>query len=74
LAPGPKTLLMMHGAEHILGGISGYDAAETSDENPARVAVLRAMVWVYLRSQLYPADPAWQHAVAALDIGSVESK
>ncbi|GAA5088447.1 pimeloyl-ACP methyl ester carboxylesterase [Thermocatellispora tengchongensis] len=74
LAPGPKTLLMMHGAEHILGGISGYDAAETSDENPARVAVLRAMAWAYLRSQLYPGDPAWQHAVAALDIGSVESK
>ncbi|MEO3923289.1 alpha/beta fold hydrolase [Micromonosporaceae bacterium B7E4] len=73
-APGPKTLLMMHGAEHIFGGISGYDAAETSDENPARVAVLRAMVWAYLRSQLHPGDPAWQHAVAAFDAGSVESK
>ncbi|MDW5323214.1 hypothetical protein R6Y94_05060 [Plantactinospora sp. KLBMP9567] len=73
-APAPKTLLMMHGAEHLFGGISGYDAAETSDENLARVAVLRAMVWAYLRSQLYPADPTWQHAVTAFDAGSVESK
>ncbi|RUL92534.1 alpha/beta fold hydrolase [Verrucosispora sp. FIM060022] len=73
-APAPKTLLMLHDAEHLFGGISGYDAAETSDENPARVAVLRAMIWAYLRSQLYPTDPAWDRAVAAFDSGSVESK
>ena len=34
LAPGPKTLLTLFGAEHGLGGIAGYDAAETTDENP----------------------------------------
>ncbi|MEO5831745.1 MAG: hypothetical protein ABIR83_00050 [Nakamurella sp.] len=39
-----ETLLIMLGAEHVLGGISGYDAAETTDENPERVAALRALV------------------------------
>ncbi|MER7141378.1 hypothetical protein ACIQGA_32040 [[Kitasatospora] papulosa] len=45
---GNKTLLMMRGAGHPLGGISGYDAAETTDENPVRVAVLRAAAAVSL--------------------------
>jgi alpha/beta superfamily hydrolase len=36
-SPGPKDLLTVFGAEHIFGGISGYDARETSDENPERV-------------------------------------
>lgn len=31
LAPAPKTLLTVFGAEHGLGGIAGYDAAETTD-------------------------------------------
>lgn len=62
-----KTLLTMYGAGHIFGGISGYDAAETSDENPERVATLRALVWAYLRSQLYPGDLAWKNAVSALE-------
>ncbi|MEP6980706.1 MAG: hypothetical protein ABJA16_08100 [Nakamurella sp.] len=39
-----ETLLIMLGAEHVRGGISGYDAAETTDENPERVAALRALV------------------------------
>jgi len=77
-APAPKTILTFFGAEHMLGGISGYDAAETTDENPERVATLRALVWAYLRSQLYAGDTAWDDAVAALEgddpIAKVESK
>lgn len=78
-SPGPKALLTLFGAEHLLGGVSGYDAAETTDKNPARVATLRAMAWAYLRSTLYPGDPAWDDAVAALKgsadpLGTVESK
>ena len=42
LSPGPKSLLTVFGAEHGLGGVAGYDAAETTDENPERVA--RAIV------------------------------
>jgi hypothetical protein len=47
--------------------VSGYDAAETSDESPERVAALRALVWAYLRSQLFPGDASWAGAVAALE-------
>jgi Alpha/beta hydrolase family len=78
-APAPKKLLTFFGAEHMFGGISGYDAAETSDENPERVATLRALVWAYLRTQLYPGDAAWADAIAVLEgsddpIAKVESK
>ncbi|MFF8670251.1 hypothetical protein [Streptomyces sp. NPDC015242] len=57
----------MYRAGHILGGISGYDAAETNDEIFERVATLRALVWAYLRSRLYSADPSWRNAVNALE-------
>jgi hypothetical protein len=78
-APAPKTLLTFFGAEHMFGGIDGYDTAETTDLNPERVATLRALVWAYLRTQLYPGDAAWAAAVAALEGGDdpmakVESK
>lgn len=78
-SPGPKSLLTLFGAEHGLGGISGYDAKETTDENPERVAALRALVWAYLRTALHPGDRAWADATAALaamatPVGSVESK
>lgn len=64
---GNKTLLTFFGAEHMFGGISGYDAAETTDEDPERVATLRALVWAYLKTQLYPGDTAWEVALAALE-------
>ncbi|MFI0820858.1 alpha/beta hydrolase family protein [Streptomyces sp. NPDC021098] len=79
LAPGPKSLLTLHDAEHGLGGVAGYDVAETTDENPARVSAVQRLTWSYLRSALYPADPAWQTAREALTagpdpLGRVESK
>lgn len=79
LSPGPKSLLTLFGAEHGLGGISGYDVAETTDENPERVAALARLTWAYLRSELHPGDPAWQTARHALtagpdSLGRVESK
>jgi predicted dienelactone hydrolase len=66
LSPAPKCLLTFIGAQHNLGGISGYDAAEAKDENPERVALIQRLTWAYLRSQLYPGDPAWSKAIAAL--------
>ncbi|MFJ1734910.1 alpha/beta hydrolase family protein [Streptomyces sp. NPDC088254] len=79
LAPGPKSLLTLFGAEHGLGGVSGYDVAETTDENPERVAALAHLAWAYLRSAFHPEDPAWQTACDALaadsdPVGRVESK
>ncbi|WP_046114307.1 alpha/beta hydrolase family protein [Aquincola tertiaricarbonis] len=66
LSPGPKDLLTVFGGEHILGGISGYDAAETTDENPSRVEAVAQLAWAYLRTALNAADPAWSDACAAL--------
>ncbi len=79
LSTGPKCLLTLFGAEHGLGGVSGYDAAETTDENPARVALIQRLTWAYLRTALYPEDPAWPAARAALmdapeTLGRIESK
>jgi len=76
LSAGPKCLLTVVGGEHLLGGISGYDAAETSDENPKRAALVQQLTWAYLRTALYPDDPAWSAACAALpqSQGRVECK
>ncbi|SEH01096.1 Chlorophyllase [Nonomuraea solani] len=74
LAPGPKSLLTLFGAEHGLGGVAGYDVAETTDENPGRVAVVQRLTWAYLRTELYPGDPAWRAACDALTASRVESK
>jgi len=79
LSPGPKSLLTLFGAEHGLGGVAGYDAAETTDENPQRVAAVARLTWAYLRSELYPGDSAWSAACDGLTaspgpFGRVESK
>ncbi|MFJ8043698.1 alpha/beta hydrolase family protein [Kitasatospora sp. NPDC096147] len=79
LSPGRKSLLTLFGAEHGLGGISGYDVAETTDDSPARVSAVQRLSWAYLRSELNPGDPAWQRACDALSaapdpLGRVESK
>ena len=66
LSPGPKCLLTVYGGGHMLGGISGFDAAETSDEDPQRVADVQLLTWSYLRTGLYPEDPAWETATRAL--------
>lgn len=70
LSPGPKCLALLHGGEHMLGGISGTLVTETSDENPARVAAVQRLSWAYLRSAFYPGDPAWTEAQAALAAAS----
>jgi predicted dienelactone hydrolase len=79
LAPGPKALLTLFGAGHALGGIPGYDVAETTDESPERVAAVGRLTSAYLRSQLHPGDNAWQTAREALSsgpdpVGRVEAK
>ena len=79
LAPGPKSLLTLFGGEHGLGGIAGYDAAETTDENLERVDAVQWLTWAYLRTQLGLDDSAWQTAqdaftAAANPLGQIESK
>lgn len=79
LSTGPKSLLTIIGGEHLLGGISGYDVAETTDENPERVALVQQLTTAYLRTALYPEDPSWQVGIKSLmeganPMGRIESK
>lgn len=76
LSPGATDLLTLFGGEHGLGGIVGYEVAETTDENPERVAVVQRMTTAYLRSALDPSDNGWSEAKSALpeSVGSVDSK
>lgn len=79
LAPGPKSLLTLFGGEHGLGGVSGYDVAETTDEDPRRVSVVQRLTTAYLRSRLGLDDSAWPDArhvltAGANPLGRVENK
>ncbi len=79
LAPGPKSLLTLFGGEHGLGGISGYDVAETTDEDPQRVRAVQELTCAYLRTRLGRDDTAWQAAqdalaAAAEPLGRIESR
>jgi len=78
-SPGPKDLLTVFGAEHIFGGISGYDALETSDEDPERVAFVCETILAYIRSTFDPKDQSWEESKKTLNgiqgaLGSIESK
>ncbi|MFE0358652.1 alpha/beta hydrolase family protein [Streptomyces nigra] len=77
-APGPKSLLTLHGAEHMLGGITGYDTIETTDEDPERVAIIQRMTWAFLHDTVTSDGSAWAAATAAFAklsaIGRLESK
>lgn len=59
-APGSKSLLTVFGAEHIYGGVSGWDVAETSDENPERVAFVCESILTYIRSTMNSGDNGWE--------------
>jgi dienelactone hydrolase len=68
-SPGATDLLTLHGAEHALGGIVGYEVAETTDENPERVAVVQRMTTAYLRTALHVDETSWAAARAAFGDG-----
>ncbi len=78
-APGAQYLLTLVDGKHGLGGIAGFDAKETDDEDPDRLAITQRMTWAYLRSALYAGDPAWDLACEALrshanELAYVQSK
>ncbi|SCK06503.1 Predicted dienelactone hydrolase [Streptomyces sp. WMMB 714] len=78
LSPGGKSLLTLFGAEHSLGGIAGYDARETTDENPERVALVQRATWAYLRHALGVEDGSWTAVQKSLvdsaaPLGRIES-
>ena len=57
-------MLTLFGGEHMLGGITGYLAEETTDEDPERVAAVAQLSWAYLQSALFPGDQSWNDAKA----------
>jgi dienelactone hydrolase len=57
LSHSAQHLLTLFGGEHSLGGIAGDGLAETTDENPARVALIQQLTTAYLRTAL-GVDPA----------------
>jgi dienelactone hydrolase len=78
-SPGEKTLLTLFDGEHMLGGVTGYDAQETTDENPERVALIQEMTTAYLHSIFNSENKNWEEAVKKLEttenpLGKVESK
>lgn len=77
LSTGPKSLLTLFGGDHCFG-ISGYDAAETKNESPERVAAIQRLTAAYLRDALYDVDSVWNSATQALhaieSLGQIVSK
>ncbi len=79
LSSGEKSLLTLFGAEHFLGGISGYESAETTDENPARVTLVQQVTLAYLRHVLDIDSSGWTMAQKTLSdnphpLGRLQSK
>lgn len=79
LSPGARALVTLFGAEHSLGGIHGYRAVDTTDENPAAVALVARASTAFLQTQLGVDLAAWDAQVAALadeaeSVGRIESR
>ncbi|WP_250008833.1 chlorophyllase [Actinoplanes sp. M2I2] len=78
LSRGTKSLLTVHGGEHFLGGISGYRSAETTDEDPVRVALVQQVTLAYLRHVTGVGHTDWDRARTVLAdthaLGRLESK
>jgi predicted dienelactone hydrolase len=74
LSPADTRLVTLPGAEHSFGGINGYLSTETTDESPARVALLQRLSTAYLRTALGIEAGAWEDASADLpeDLAQLE--
>lgn len=67
LSPAPKTLLVVPGGEHTLGGIAGEAVSETTDPDPARVRLVADAVNAYLADVLKLDTTAWVDFTADLE-------
>ena len=77
LSPAPKSLLTIADGEHTLGGVAGEKVAETTDEDPARVALVADAISAYLLDAFKLDAAAWtalNQATASDGAWSVESK
>jgi fermentation-respiration switch protein FrsA (DUF1100 family) len=73
-SPAPKRLLTVAEGEHLFGGISGENVADTTDEDPARVALVADAVSAYLRDVLNADATGWQALKDQIAEASVEAK
>ena len=78
-SPGDKSLLTLFGAEHSMGGVTGYAVTETTDENPERVALIQRVTTAYLCTAFGVEDGEWSQVRADLEgdphaPGQLESK
>lgn len=60
LSPAPKSMLTITEGHHTLGGIAGESVAETTDEDPARVALVADAVSAYLLKVFGLDGTAWR--------------
>lgn len=65
-----KNLLTVHGGRHFLGGISGYGAAETTDESPERVRLVQHVTAAFLRHVAGIDSADWEKTRSALAGGT----
>ncbi|MFE2523922.1 alpha/beta hydrolase family protein [Streptomyces sp. NPDC059382] len=72
LGPAPKSLLAIAEGEHTLGGLAGEMVAETTDEDPARVALVADAISAHLHYAFKIDDAAWTalHDAAAAGDGT----
>jgi predicted dienelactone hydrolase len=71
-SPGATDLLLLHGGEHMLGGISGYLVRETTDEDPARVLIVQRFTTAYLFKMLKADKAQWSKALIWLREANVQ--
>ncbi|MFJ4467765.1 alpha/beta hydrolase family protein [Streptomyces sp. NPDC089424] len=78
LSPAPKSLLTLAEGEHTLGGVAGEKVAETTDEDPTRVALVADTISAYLLHALKLDGTAWtalpDDAAASGEAWSLHSK
>ncbi|MFE0750957.1 alpha/beta hydrolase family protein [Gordonia sp. NPDC058843] len=60
LSPGATDLLWIPDGEHTLGGIAGEAVRETTDEDPARVALVADAVAAYVADALGVSSAEWE--------------
>ncbi len=76
LSPTPKRLVTVTDGEHTLGGVAGEAVKETTDDDPARVALVAEAVSAYLLDVLRLDATPWQalQATSSSGVFSTESK
>lgn len=75
LSPSVKVLFTVIGGEHSLGGIVNYEARETTDERPQRVAAIQRVSTAFLYRTLYGQESVWEdYDTAVGKEGRIETK